>query len=308
MMTRFSKNITRPMLGLAVLGMFSIAPMSHVQAGSAGLVDTDRFGYDGTIVRYGSEADARDANHPTDTIDITDRDVALFISSESSTTGLTDNDWNAVWGSWYYTTDDQGRAGWGNTNGNTGVGFMQLFDADGSTDTNVDMAFDGYDGTHWTEFHLSLEGKNAGSDDYARLSAIDNVNDGGEWLDYELNLTATGLEGEFDSSEGLYISENQPTGVSGSFTGLFHLTENDTKGNTPDNRGWYTADFTFTMDNWAWENKNDLMTQDGDGNAVPDSFADSTFASTQVVPSPTAAFGGLMLLGGLALRRRRRVV
>lgn len=46
------------------------------------------------------------------------------------------------------------------------------------------------------------------------------------------------------------------------------------------------------------------------GDQIGDTGQKFTFTSfsSRAVPSPTAAFGGLMLLGGLALRRRRRAV
>lgn len=279
---------------LATFVVASVCLTCVVQAGSTGYISTDRFGYAGTITRYATLGDAQSGTNATDVISVSDRDLAVFSSS-----GL-GNDANIIMGSWWYSTAVDGNGdplgpGHGNTTGNTGVGFMQLFDDDGNTDTNVDMGFKGFDGSNYTEFVLSLTGENAGADDYGRLSAIDNTNDGGTWLNYQMELTASGLAGTADGS-GFVTANNHPTDVEGSFTGLFHLTENQT---SPDNQGYYVVNFDLNMINWAWENRDDLV---GDFQ-----FIDSEFGAF-VVPLPPAAFAGLGLLGGLAgvraIRRR----
>jgi hypothetical protein len=151
---------------------------------------------------------------------------------------------------------------------------MQLYDDDASTDINVEMDFDGFDGTNYTEFTLLLEGENADANDYSRFSAYDNVNDGGIWHEYKLALTATGLDG-IEVAPGVFESAGQPTGVTGSITGIFELTENQT---SPANQGFYVIDLTLTMTNWAWDNRDDLMTQDELGDPIPDTFEPSVFS------------------------------
>jgi len=283
---------TIPTLALAV----SISATAS-EASTTGFINSDRFGYSGTVTRHDSLDDAKNATKKTDTIEIGDRDLSLFIRN-----GLGSGDWNVIMGSWWYTTDDQGRAGWGNTRGNTGEGYMQIYDSGGVTDTNVDMSFSNFDGTYYQDFNLSLTGQSAGADQFARLSVFDNVNDGGTFHEYALNLTASGLQGTVN---GGFIEalDTQPTGVMGSIRGVFELTENQT---SSANIGFYNFDFDLSMTNWAWENRNDLMTQDADGNPIPDSFTKSNFIAP--VPLPAAgwllltAFGGL----GLAARRRRK--
>jgi hypothetical protein len=252
-------------------------------ADTSGIIDTDRFGYDGTIQRYDTLGNAQNGTGATDTINVTDRDAAIKVVNDYSG----DHDQNIVMGSWWYSTSGNG-AGWGNTTGNTGVGFMQLFDDDGSTDTSVDMSFSDYDGTHYTQFNVNLTGENTNADDHGRLSAIDNNEDGGIWHSYELDLTAKGLEGN-QLGPGHIEANNHPTDVEGSFTGVFEITEDNPK-TTKDNTGFYTADFQFNMDNWAWDNRSDLTYPD-------DGFADSSFV---VTPLPTSAWMGLSLLGLLA--------
>ena len=71
----------------------------------------------------------------------------------------------------------------------------------------------------------------------------------------------------------------------------FSLLGDDFGGDLP--AGLYDIRLTAFEDYKSVGNGNDLA---------------SVTITAKVVPSPTAAFGGLMLLGGLALRRRRRVV
>ncbi|MEX0876090.1 MAG: hypothetical protein WD114_01405 [Phycisphaerales bacterium] len=269
-------------------------------AGDVGYISTDRFGYEGTIVRYDTLADAQSGTNATDNISVTDRDLSVYASSGSATTGFNGGtDANVFMGSWWYSTAVDGGgnpqgAGWGNTNGNTGVGYMQMYDIGGLTDTSVDMGFNGFNGTHYTDFMLSISGENADADQYSRLSAYNNVNDGGIWHNYQMDMLVTGLEG-VDDGTGFAVANNQPVGVTGTFTGLFQLTENQTN---PDSQGFYVVTFNLNMDNWAWDNRDDL---------VGDTFADSVFGA-QIVPLPPAAFAALGMLAGFAgvrhLRRR----
>lgn len=255
------------------------------QAQFDGLISTDRFGYTGTVVRYASLADAQSGSNPIETVSIGDRDLSVYVAHNDTV----DADFNYMGGSWWYTTDASGNAGHGNTRGNTGPGFLQLYDEDANTDTSVSMSFDNFDGTHYTEFNLSLQGTNAGAADYGRLSVYDNVNDGGIWHTYNLSLTATGLTG-MEVSPGIIESGTHPTGVSGSIAGIFEITENQT---SPANQGFYVFDFDINMVNWAYENRNDLTGQYA--------FADSLFRTV-----PTPATGALIALAGVGAARRRR--
>lgn len=288
-----------------------------------GSISTMRFGFDGTIQRFESEADARsDVNQVGNDIMVEDRDISLVIQNGNEE--ALGDDVNIIQAPWWLTTDrfnfdtpqpdptvDTGRAGFGNTRGNTGVGFLQLFDIDGSTDTSADFSFSDFDGSSYNEFNLSLTGENATrADDLARLSAIDNVNDGGEFLDFELTLTAFGLNGQATTVGGMPFIEaiGEPTGVTGSFTGLFELTENQT---SPDNQGFFLFDFTLDMDSFAFSNRANLTPQvsiDGGASFFDGTFQESLFVAQADIPAPASL--GLFAMGlaglGVAMRRRRR--
>lgn len=272
-----------------------------------GLVSTDRFGYNGTLVQYDTYDDASNGSNAQDTITVGDRDLSLYIARNDT---VEEDDQSIVMGSWWYTEDrydfenkcedpnvDTGRAGYGNTRGNTGVGFVQMYDLTNATVSSVDMAFSDHDGTHYTQFDLTLTGDDASySDAYSRLSAYGNTKDSGIWHEYTLTLTATGLEGTEDSW-GIIESGNQPTGVVGSLTGLFQI---DAGG---DQDGFYTVDLDLSMTNWAWTaDLTPNISMDGGDTFFDGTFADSTF---RVVPEPaTMAFLGLGGLGVILKRKR----
>lgn len=256
-----------------------------------GWVSTDRFGYTGSVVRYGSLQDAESRTSPLGSTQISDRDLSLTIVDGAPTFGP---DMNIIMGSWWYTTSNPYQGdGWGNTRGNSGTGFAQLYDSDSSTDTSVDMEFSGFDGTYWTTFTLLLTGANAGSADYARL-----------WVDYQglgadkvlfhsytLALTATGLLGE--QSGDTISASNHPSDVTGVFSGIFQ----NVSSTYPVNNGFYAFNFNLNMTNWAYENISSLT-----GPNSYNTFADSSFGVVQPVPEPTT----LMLLGlGLAAAGRK---
>lgn len=278
-------------------------------AQAGGVFSTDRFGYTGVVTRYGSQTDAENGINALDVINIQDvaanntfehRDASFYFVNDA---GAYDTNYNVLMGSWWYSVS--GSAGYGNINGNTGVGFMQLYDGDGSTDTSVNMGFDNFNGSYWTDYTLQVTGSNAtAANDYSRFSVYDNVYDSGTYLNYNLNITATGLQGV--QTGDVIEANNHATGVTGTFTGLFQLSDSSPAGpNAGLNNGFYTIALTFDMDNWAFANNGSLNGDFQDGGNIYESLFVET--GVPVVPVPAAAglgFLGMSLVG--ILRRRKR--
>ena len=273
-----------------VLGVVALmlCGVGQVIAAIGGLISTDRFGYGGTAIYY-TQSDYENGMTNGVAIDIVDRDLSLYIGNNCLESA------NIIMGSWWYTTDPSGSAGWGNTRGNTGVGFLQLYDTDSITDTSLSTSFGGWDGSHYTEFVLSLIGNNATYENtYARFSPFtSNTNDSGTFLSYNLALTATGLEG-VETAPGMIEAFNHPTGVVGNFSGVFLNTSSDMS-----KAGYYVFDLDLNMTNWAYENRDAL---------TGDAFADSYFATQDCsVPEPTTLliWSILGVLGAVAYGRQK---
>lgn len=246
---------------------------------------TDRFGYTGSISVYDTLDDARaGTNARFSSIVVPQRDFALDIADGFGP----GNDRALALTAWYYTTG--GEPGTGNPSNNN-VGFVQLYDEDASTVTSssgrwLDSAF--------TSFELSLTGANADyENDYARLwnaGSSDTSGDAtrGTFIEYAINLVATGLDGA--DYNGFGISTGHPTGVSGDFRGIFQNTSSAAV-----NNGFYVFDLDFNLGSWAYLNRERLATA-----LFPSYFG----APAPIVPLPAAAWAGMILLGGLGAIRR----
>ncbi len=258
------------------------------RADFSGVVETDRFGYTGTTTRYATLADALASTNPLNTISIGNRDVSLSIVKN---VGF-DFDRNIVLGAWWYSTHSSGNPGAGNTRGNTGIGYMQIYDNDASSRTYLRLGFTGYDGTFFRKYIVELNGQNAGAAALARFSPfVPNTQDGGVYLAYQLNLLVDGLEGVWVGPNAVE-SLNHPTSVSGSLTGIFQNTSANAA-----KQGFYTFTLNFDMDSWAWANR-DNLTYPLTG------FADSYFYGG-VIPEPHATAALLLVLAGIVIGRNR---
>lgn len=254
---------------------------------------TDRLGYTTTATRYNSLADLQTKTNPIDFVTIGDRDIRIWSNIDT----VNDRIFNQIYGSFFYSTDPSGNPGAGNTTGNTGPGFMQIFDDDFSTVDTWRMAFDNFDGTYWTEANLKITGSDddqAPTPSPARFSIYNNDNDIGIFHSYNLDVTVTGLEG-LEAAPDLILATNHPTGVTGTLKAVFQLTENNT---SPADQGFYDIEMTFNMNNWAWDNREDLT--------YPESGFAGSFFLAPPVPEP-ATIGLLSVLGmaGLLVLRRR---
>lgn len=256
------------------------------------LFSTDRLGYNGTVTQYETLSDLN-ADTGGTVINIDDRDAAIYVD---------DSTWAVVMGSWWYSADPSGNQGFGNTNGNTGIGFMQIFDDDYSSVDSFEMYFDGFDGTYWTEAILSLTGSNAGSSESARFSTHGNKVDAGQYFDYELNLAVGGLQGS-PISGGLIEANNHPTSVVGNFSGTFWNTGDGDYTSESYYEDYFKIDLDFTMTNWAWQQQQaGTLTYPGTGEIYPSQFI------ANPIPEPSTV--GLLSLAGLGAfliwRRKRK--
>lgn len=249
---------------------------------------TDRLGYTTTATRYNSLADLQTKTNPIDFVSIGDRDIRFF---------TVDDVFNQIYGSWFYSTDPSGNPGAGNITGNNGAGFMQIYDEDFSTVDTWKMAFDGFDGTYWTEANLKITGSDSDETPVgspARFSIYNNDNDIGIFHSYNLDLTVTGLEG-VEALPGVIQALNHPTGVTGSLKAVFQLTENNI---SPADQGFYDIEMTFNMNNWSWDNRDDLTYPTG-------GFSGSQFVAPPVPEPATIGLLSIVGLGGLLILRRR---
>ena len=258
-----------------------------VNASSVGWIDTERFGYTGTITRYSDDR----LTNLVETIEIGDRDLCIWSDSAYPA--------SVIMGSWWYSTavDVDGNplgSGWGNTTGNTGAGFIQYYDMSQTYIISQDYGFSDFDGSFWTTFSFGLEVENAPYDPaYSRLSAPSNTGDSGTFLSMAIDLTATGLQGV--QSNGWIVAQESdayPTDVTGKLTGVFQNTSSTTA-----NNGYYVFDFDLNMTNWAYENRDDLV---GDY----DTFYEGSYGAA--VPEPTTMLlFGLGILGIAGVSRKR---
>jgi hypothetical protein len=136
----------------------------------------------------------------------------------------------------------------------------------------------------------------ANGDAFSRLIAPANTGDSGVFHSLVVDLTASDLQGQLNGD--WIVAGNQPTGVTGSISGLFENTSATTA-----NNDYYQFDFTLNIQNWAWDNRDSLVGE-------YDEFAGSSFgAQVNAVPVPgsLALFGlGLTSFGFLGRLRSSR--
>jgi hypothetical protein len=275
---------------LIVMATFVFA--SNGLAYSTGWIDTDRFGYEGTITRY---TDLTMTNS-IDSVATGARDASIY------SVNFEDDLYSIIMGSWWYSTTVNPATGspvdgWGNVNGNTGQGFMQYYDESQVYVVDQDYSFTDFDGTYWTTFNFNLDVEMDENGASSRLSAPSNVKDSGFFHNLNVTLSATGLQGIYDN--GMIIaseSDGFPTGVTGSISGLFENTSSDAS-----NNGFYGFNFTLNMENWAYENREILI-----GSNAYNTFREGSYAAPVPEPGTAALLGmGLLGLAGYASRRRR---
>lgn len=262
-----------------VLGLTAVA---HAQI----VIDSARFGYNGTVARYNTLADALAGTDATAVGTVPQRDLGIYIVYNAPWYGT---NCNYAGTAWNYISNTDGR-----TPSNTNYGFVQLGDLDASTITAI--------GASWSAdlstYTLSMTGANAPyALDYSRLwnvpatggAAIDT---GGTFLSYDLELVLGGLAATWNTTAGTYVSAGgDPASVDGTFSGLFQNT-------SAVGSGFYTFSLDLNMVSWAYNHRSDLTSSS-------DPYYASTVATGTIIPEPAtyASLLGLAILG-LAIWRR----
>lgn len=267
---------------------------SGAQAGPF-FATSDTFSYTGTVAAYGTLAEAQAGGGtahaiPTATAGSEStlpgaRDASLFIGSSGPGQPSNANIFSTAW---YYSTTPQLGLGAGNPN-NTNVGFVQLFDDDGSTDT---ASTGGWTDESYTTFSLFVEGGAASSvADGAQLWPAPGTDEDpsltdGSFVEYELSLTAT-FASAATLSMGWRQTSETPIDVDGYFRGIFQ-----------NNSGLFYV-FDFVLQNGSWAASNGASFIDGG-----DTFFTSNFFTAPEVPEPAAMAFFVVALAGLFVMRR----
>lgn len=206
---------------------------------------SERFGYTGTVAVYETYADAKSGrNARCSSVAWPQRDGAIFAVKNVPEYY---DDSNLLLTNWYANN--------GGSPSNTNAGFMQLYDWDANAWQNQKGSWS----TDLSSFTVRGKGRNAtyGSPDpadYARLwNACAPPGSGestsGTFLEYEYELTATGLNG-VEGPDGFITNTTNASDYSGFFWGIF-LNRSTS---SPASNGYYVFTIQFNNTSWAADN------------------------------------------------------
>ncbi|HET7274750.1 MAG TPA: PEP-CTERM sorting domain-containing protein [Longimicrobiaceae bacterium] len=275
--------------GLACLALLAVTASTANAQGA--YVSTERFGYTGTIERYNSLSDLQAGINAVSgsPFSVPARDLSLYmVDGNAAFDGAANANASMFLSFWY--------ANGGDSPSNQNTGFVQMYDTEGGSVTSMSGS---WANTSKTIFQWAVSGGNMAYGctppaDCGRLwnagSSLGSAETtAGSFYSYFLDFTATGLAAAtWNPTTGVYESISDPTGVTGSLTGIFQ----NQSIKDPSSNGWYKYDLALTMDSWAYDN----------GYAAP-----SAFGSAHVTPEPASMILlGSGLAGVVGARRRRR--
>lgn len=244
------------------------------------LADSNQFGYTGTVQNVTQNTNA--VAFPTP------RDGSVYFTNNVPLTGYNGGNYNQALSNW-----------WQHPQSNQNPGFFQM--ADGNDDGVIHTGTSATGG--WTpngslwDFTLTVTGENATyANSYSRLWQPDaGMAWGGTFTSYTYTLTATGMPTTV--TNGWRTNTADPTGITGSFDGVF-VSTSDVNKNPITNGDTYSVHLDLSKAIWDGTNFNDPVYGYG-------STTYSTFGAA--VPEPgTIVLLGMAALGALAYAWRRR--
>jgi hypothetical protein len=285
-----------------ILAISALAAVSAAH-GQSFFVSTDRLAYAGTVTVHNTLANAQSGvNARGGVYNVSQRDAHLYLVKNRPEEN---RDMNILMTAWYYTTaentngppKDDPRGDnyyWGVGNpSNTKDSFLQLYDDNGDSDISVSA---GWTNAAHDTFSLNMSGGPGVSGDYGlfwnaggELGSYDTLI--GDYLTWNLQVTASGLYGTDLDGDGFIQSSNQPSSITGSFTGIF---QNRNTVN-PTANGFYRFNLAINSENWAFAQ--------GDA-ALNGNFHGSVFGASPV-PEPATLLALALGAGALAARRRK---
>ena len=221
-------NTTKRMLGVLIL-----CCSSQLFAGSTGIFITDYYKYSGKWTRYNSFTDAQNKQNPLAQGNYYDKDLSLYIvSSKEEKQAIIMNSW------WYTTASNTNGLAKDDPSGDnyysgldnpayTGTGAMEIYDNFGQSISDVNITFTNSSliGSEiiWNDCSLSIQGQNIPGQFALGDCGLGDCQTG-RFINYDLNITAEGIFGSSELFGDLIESLNHPTSGTGTFTGIFQLT------------------------------------------------------------------------------------
>ena len=277
--SRLNSHTIARIFSLVLIGNCYFTP--QVALGDA-FIASNTLSYEGVWQKFDTLNDAQGNTSSTDSGIISTRDLQFQFSDEPG------NSLFAFVTGFNLTADD------GTQNpSNMNEGFLQIYDLGATTVTEADYSFFNSDNSG---FQIQITGENAlrfSSNQYTRAgvgpdAAAPGNQGGGNWLNYDFDMTFSGLDSNLDGESA--VTTEEAGDVSGSGFILFQFTDSD----FPASLGFYRINLNIGDDSWAVANN------------PPSTFTNEIESDQGVVPEPRAFALISGIFAAFALLRRRR--